>query len=104
MANIRPIGNGGLQIGASAEPASDGSDPKSEPRPVDPLPPALPPAPAPMPQIPYSMTQPPQVLVPQFKTWLEAKPWIVPAGGSLIALLVGLSIGVAIGRRRRPTV
>lgn len=59
-------------------------------------PPAVPP-PLPMPTVPYPAVEIP--MVPQ--SWFQAHPLVIPIGGSLLALLVGLTVGVAIGKRLR---
>lgn len=63
-----------------------------------------PPIPVPVPMIPVPMPMPPQQApIVAARTLLHTYPWILPAGGSLLGLLVGLTAGVAIGKRRRVT-
>lgn len=93
MAHLQLPGMGANRLDTGAE------QPGPEPRPLPPVTTPLPPE-AP-PPIPYP-TQPPSPGVPGARTWLQAHPWIVPtAGGSLLALIIGLSIGAAVGRRQR---
>lgn len=63
-----------------------------------PIPDPMPPAPVPVvPPVPYPAPAP----MPCTRTWLQERPWLLPAGSGLLAFLIGLTIGVSAGRRKR---
>lgn len=65
----------------------------------------VPPAPMPsveVPQVPYPATTPiPMPGALATRTWLQARPWVAPVGAGVVGVLLGLTIGLAAGRRSR---
>lgn len=84
-------------IGNEAAAAVDASEvpivTPSAPRPQPPIPAPVPPVPVvlPYPQIPSPITA--------ARSMFQARPWLAPVGTGVVALLIGISIGAAIGRR-----
>lgn len=54
----------------------------------------------PIPTVPYPADPRGPLIPPVAQTWLQAHPLVLPIGGGLAALLLGITIGVAVGRRR----
>lgn len=104
MAHLRLPGFGASQLPAGDQPSVPTSAdaelpppfvPEVVPRAPDTQPPPMPYPPAPPPIIP-SIPAVPAVA----RTWLQARPWVLPVGGGLLAFLLGLTIGAAMSRRR----
>lgn len=56
-----------------------------------------------MPTVPYPSPPPIPFVPAAAKTWLQAHPLVLPVGGGIAAaLILGLTIGVSVGRRRQP--
>src|SRR5262245_21331900 len=86
---------------APSVPSATGSVPPqplpapTSPNPGDYLPPVVSTTPIPTAPV-YQSPYVPAVA----QSWLKDHPWIMPIGGGVVGLLLGLMIGVAVGRRR----
>ena len=84
---------------APVEPSSTPVVTPSAPQPMPAIPAPAPPVPVPLPY--------PQIVNPlaTARSIFEGRPWLAPIGAGALALVIGITIGTAIGRRstRPPT-
>jgi hypothetical protein len=101
MGHLRLPGVG--QARFESDPTGGSEPPKpTDPLPPPMLPPSLPPVPTTAPPpVPYPGPEPIPFVPPGARTWFQANPWVLPVGGGVAALIIGIAIGAAIGRRPR---
>jgi len=100
-------GGSGRTVDTSPMPPTPLPRPVTSPNPVpsDGLPPPINPSDAPIvtPSIPPAPYPTNTGIVPPHlqMTWIQAHPMVIPVGIGLAGLLLGLTIGIAVGSRKR---